>query len=73
MPVFCKPEGVRPGLLLLPANYGQHSMTPDTDPLLQPLQIRHLSLRNRIMSTSHSPAYAVGGEMGVVAVFDAAE
>ena len=28
------------------------------DPLLQPFQLRHLTLRNRIMSTSHEPAYA---------------
>ena len=36
-------------------------MTPDTDPLLQPLQIRHLSLRNRIMSTAHAPSFQEGG------------
>ena len=29
-----------------------------TDPLLQPFQLRHLTLRNRIMSTAHEPAYA---------------
>ena len=29
-----------------------------TDPLLQPFAIRHLVLRNRIVSTSHEPAYA---------------
>ena len=28
------------------------------DPLLQPFQLRHLTLRNRIMSTAHEPAYA---------------
>lgn len=32
-----------------------------TDPLLQPLQLRHLTLRNRVMSTSHEPAYAENG------------
>jgi 2,4-dienoyl-CoA reductase-like NADH-dependent reductase (Old Yellow Enzyme family)/thioredoxin reductase len=32
-----------------------------TDPLLQPLQIRHLRLRNRIMSTSHASTLDVGG------------
>ena len=32
-----------------------------TDPLLQPYQLRHLTLRNRIMSTSHEPSYAVEG------------
>lgn len=31
------------------------------DPLLQPLQIKHLRLRNRIMLTSHEPAYAEDG------------
>ncbi len=33
-------------------------MTPKTDPLLQPFRLRHLTIRNRIMSTSHAPAYA---------------
>ncbi|MFN0115210.1 MAG: FAD-dependent oxidoreductase [Paracoccaceae bacterium] len=31
------------------------------DPLLQPFQLRHLTLRNRIMSTPHEPAYAEDG------------
>ncbi|WP_025089611.1 NADH:flavin oxidoreductase [Brucella intermedia] len=31
------------------------------DPLLQSLQIKHLMLRNRIMLTSHEPAYAEDG------------
>jgi N-methyl-L-proline demethylase len=31
------------------------------DPLLQPFQLRHLMLRNRIFSTSHEPAYAENG------------
>jgi 2,4-dienoyl-CoA reductase-like NADH-dependent reductase (Old Yellow Enzyme family) len=31
------------------------------DPLLQPLQIRHLRLRNRVMSTSHAATHDVGG------------
>ncbi|WP_221801909.1 NADH:flavin oxidoreductase [Oceanobacter mangrovi] len=31
------------------------------DPLLQPLQIKHLTLKNRIMLTSHEPAYPVDG------------
>ncbi|NNF76789.1 MAG: N-methylproline demethylase, partial [Rhizobiales bacterium] len=30
------------------------SSTANKDPLLQPLQIKHLTLRNRIMSTSHA-------------------
>lgn len=32
-----------------------------TDPLLQPYQLKHLTLRNRIMTTSHEPAYPEGG------------
>ncbi len=31
------------------------------DPLLQPFQLRHLTLRNRIFSSAHAPAYAEGG------------
>lgn len=27
------------------------------DPLLQPFQLKHLTLRNRIMTSSHEPAY----------------
>jgi len=32
-----------------------------TDPLLQPYQLKHLTLRNRIMTTSHEPAYPEDG------------
>lgn len=32
-----------------------------TDPLLQPYQLKHLRLRNRIMTTSHEPAYPEDG------------
>jgi len=31
------------------------------DPLLQPYQLKHLTLRNRIIITSHEPAYAEDG------------
>ena len=31
------------------------------DPLLEPFDLRHLRLRNRIVSTSHEPAYAEDG------------
>jgi N-methyl-L-proline demethylase len=31
------------------------------DPLLQPFQLKHLSLRNRIITTSHEPAYPEDG------------
>jgi len=32
-----------------------------TDPLLQPFDLKHLRLKNRIMTTSHEPAYSVNG------------
>lgn len=32
-----------------------------SDPLLQPFRLRHLTLRNRIMTTSHEPAYTEDG------------
>lgn len=35
--------------------------TPSKDPLLQPYQLKHLTLRNRLMSTSHEPAYSEDG------------
>ena len=31
------------------------------DPLLQPFELKHLTLRNRIMTTSHEPAYPEDG------------
>ncbi len=31
------------------------------DPLLTPFQLKHLTLRNRVMSTAHEPAYAEDG------------
>ena len=31
-------------------------------PLLQPFRLRHLTLRNRVMSTSHAPSYGVDGK-----------
>ncbi|MBL0370588.1 NADH:flavin oxidoreductase [Rhizobium sp. KVB221] len=31
------------------------------DPLLQPYKLRHLALKNRIMSTAHEPAYSEDG------------
>ena len=33
----------------------------NNDPLLQPFQLKHLTLRNRIMSTAHEPAYSEDG------------
>jgi 2,4-dienoyl-CoA reductase-like NADH-dependent reductase (Old Yellow Enzyme family) len=37
---------------------------PNNDPLLQPCQLRHLQLRNRILSTSHAPSFAENGHPG---------
>ena len=34
---------------------------PSRDPLLQPYQLKHLTLRNRVMSTAHEPAYSEDG------------
>jgi 2,4-dienoyl-CoA reductase-like NADH-dependent reductase (Old Yellow Enzyme family) len=36
-------------------------MTASNDPLLQPYQLKHLTLKNRIMSTAHEPAYSEDG------------
>jgi len=35
--------------------------TMSNDPLLQPYQLKHLTLRNRIITTSHEPAYPEDG------------
>ena len=32
-----------------------------TDPLMQPFQLRHLTLRNRLMTTAHEPNYSEDG------------
>lgn len=32
------------------------------DPLLQPFRLKHLTLKNRIMSTAHEPGYTVDGK-----------
>ncbi|MEQ8356118.1 MAG: FAD-dependent oxidoreductase [Kiloniellaceae bacterium] len=37
------------------------TLAPSTDPLLQPYRLKHLTLRNRILSTAHEPAYAEDG------------
>lgn len=34
---------------------------PSRDPLLQPYRLKHLTLRNRLMSTSHEPFYSEDG------------
>ena len=35
--------------------------TPSRDPLLQPYRLRHLLLKNRIMTSAHEPAYTEDG------------
>jgi 2,4-dienoyl-CoA reductase-like NADH-dependent reductase (Old Yellow Enzyme family) len=37
------------------------AISMSNDPLLQPFQLRHLTLKNRIMSTAHEPAYSEDG------------
>ncbi len=37
------------------------STAPSTDPLLRPFQLRHLTLRNRLISTAHEPYYSEDG------------
>ena len=34
---------------------------PSNDPLLQPFQLKHLRLKNRLMTSSHEPAYTDNG------------
>ena len=36
-------------------------MARDNDPLLQPYQLKHLRLKNRVMTTAHEPAYSEDG------------
>ncbi|MCE9621301.1 MAG: NADH:flavin oxidoreductase [Actinomycetia bacterium] len=36
-------------------------MNVSDDPLLQPYQLKHLRLKNRVMSTAHEPAYSEDG------------
>ncbi|MGE0502900.1 MAG: FAD-dependent oxidoreductase [Rhizobiaceae bacterium] len=35
--------------------------TASNDPLLQPYELKHLTLKNRVMSTSHEPSYSEDG------------
>src|SRR5665213_2584548 len=44
-----------------------HSGSPamaDYDVLLEPFKLKHLTLRNRVLSTAHAPAYAENGMPG---------
>src|SRR5262249_22612568 len=36
-------------------------LPPANDPLLRPFQLRHLTLRNRLMSTAHEPSFSEDG------------
>ena len=36
-------------------------MSKSRDPLLQPFRLKHLTLKNRIMSTSHAISYGDNG------------
>ena len=36
-------------------------MTQQTDPLLEPFQLKNLTIKNRVFSTSHAPSYAEDG------------
>ncbi|MEO7397743.1 MAG: N-methylproline demethylase, partial [Ilumatobacteraceae bacterium] len=38
-----------------------HSLADEADPLLQPFTIKRLTLRNRVMSSAHEPAYGHDG------------
>ncbi|NMG39385.1 FAD-dependent oxidoreductase [Chelativorans sp. ZYF759] len=37
------------------------TQSPSRDPLLQPFQLKHLTFKNRLMSTAHEPAYSEDG------------
>jgi 2,4-dienoyl-CoA reductase-like NADH-dependent reductase (Old Yellow Enzyme family)/thioredoxin reductase len=40
---------------------GLMTKSPQKDPLLQPYRLKHLTLKNRVMSTAHEPAYSEDG------------
>jgi len=40
---------------------GYRTKMPPTDPLLQPFKLKHLTFKNRLMTTSHEPAYPEDG------------
>jgi 2,4-dienoyl-CoA reductase-like NADH-dependent reductase (Old Yellow Enzyme family) len=50
-----------PGIDIRHLSSQENRMTATKDPLLQPYQLKHLTLKNRIMSTSHEPAYSEDG------------
>jgi N-methyl-L-proline demethylase len=52
------PAAPRPGTL---APMCAMTTSASGDPLLQPYRLKHLTLRNRILSTAHEPAYSEDG------------
>src|SRR5262249_56177194 len=46
--------------LASPDPFDRRPMTSN-DPLLQPFRLKNLTLRNRLMSTAHEPAYTEDG------------
>src|SRR5690349_24542954 len=49
------------GILAVMDNPAPASRSSAKDPLLQPFTLKHLTLKNRIISTSHEPAYSEDG------------
>jgi 2,4-dienoyl-CoA reductase-like NADH-dependent reductase (Old Yellow Enzyme family)/NADPH-dependent 2,4-dienoyl-CoA reductase/sulfur reductase-like enzyme len=45
------------------ARCGKLPVMPHLDPLFAPLTIRHATIKNRFLSTSHAPGYAVRGNV----------
>ena len=41
--------------------HAENPREPAHDPLLQPFHLKHLRLKNRVMSTAHEPAYSEDG------------
>ena len=41
--------------------HAENPREPAHDPLLQPVHLKHLRLKNRVMSTAHEPAYSEDG------------
>ena len=53
--------GPGPPRRLSPVAASPRKRQTSNDPLLQPYRLKHLTLRNRIMTTSHKPAYPEDG------------
>ena len=48
-------------LPLAPVSSNSENLMSVNDPLLQPFQLKHLTLKNRLMTSSHEPAYTEDG------------